>query len=67
MFNRPVPAEPSNPFPKDALVIIIPKALLDRVLTGLLAVAAFGVTVQITPYVISAPFSPVPMQRVSPP
>jgi hypothetical protein len=50
-FRRPqAPPVPSNGFPHDAVVVVIPRVLLDRLLTllAIVVLLALGGTVQIT-------------------
>jgi hypothetical protein len=59
MFRRPqVPPEPSNGFPSDAVVVVIPRVLLDRLLT-LAFLIALGGTVQITLHSLNVSVSAV--------
>jgi hypothetical protein len=59
MFRRPqAPPEPSNGFPSDAVVVVIPSALLDKLLT-LVFLLALGGTLQITLHSLNVSVSAV--------
>jgi hypothetical protein len=58
IFSRPqTPPAPSNGFPSDAVVVVIPRVLLERLLT-LIFLLAFGGTMQITLHSLNVPVTP---------
>jgi hypothetical protein len=58
IFSRPqTPPAPSNGFPSDAVVVVIPRVLLERLLT-LVFVLVFGGTMQITLHRLNVPVTP---------
>jgi hypothetical protein len=58
IFSRPqTPPAPSNGFPSDAVVVVIPRVLLERLLT-LIILLAFGGTMQITLHSLNVPVTP---------
>jgi hypothetical protein len=62
MFPRPqAPPDPSKGFPPDALVLVIPRALLDRLLT-LAILLAIGGTVHVTSHTFNMSVSGVSIQ-----
>jgi hypothetical protein len=58
IFSLPqTPPAPSSGFPSDAVVVVIPRVLLERLLT-LIILLAFGGTMQITLHSLNMPVTP---------
>ncbi len=58
IFSRPqTPPAPSSGFPSDAVVVVIPRVLLERLLT-LIFLLVFGGTMQITLHRLNVPVTP---------
>jgi hypothetical protein len=60
IFSRPqTPPAPSNGFPSDAVVVVIPRVLLERLLI-LVILLVFGgtITMQVTMHSLNTPVPP---------